>query len=443
VATGKILPFNALFYSWLPAIGQGHLPIRYLMVSWPFLFLSLCIVYNYSDQWKLNRLALKRLGIVFLICPIILAIVFTGSTDTSLRVGRLIFFELFLCGAIVLCIAAYGIKSRKVIALWSVFFVCMSLNFIYGVHDVYKDVDKIKGATIITDRDSKKMLAEYMNSNLPSKELYRFIEIPGEKRSEKLKPFIPYNYAWYGQTKQSISNYSGYPLHGNAPEEYFNISGQGFYIVKDWRYIVDTRCDFLVLGNEYFEENQEFIQSVIDAEVPPAPLSSGYQIVKVKKFYPSFIKGDAYVEDSDKNHLDNGYFYSSDLSNSDVVRFSTDQATYFEVEYDSDKNATLSFLPYNNRHFSYYIDDKIITPTVERMQAFVDVPSGRHVLSIRYEYLLADIEQGFFAVFYGIVLLCAIVTIIRQIARYIRRQKTRASCPKTLESGKNYVDNVA
>jgi hypothetical protein len=210
-------------------------------------------------------------------------------------------------------------------------------------------------------------------------------------------------------------NYIGHELGLGLPVDYRRKFG--WFDRFDWQYMIDTRGDMLVVDEGSIEANKEAFDKIVDWGQPNPYISNEFRILTLKKFIPSYYSGEEFAVDDNKQALDNGYFYSPDLQNENVIDFQTNKHSNFSLAYRSTNDARVEFLLYNNRNFKYYMDDQPFVPDIHELQAYFTVPAGEHTVSIRYEYFLDTLQNWFFIIFYSMTIFICVFIAIKRKAR--------------------------
>ncbi|MFR3752814.1 MAG: hypothetical protein ACLTW9_11985 [Enterocloster sp.] len=192
----------------------------------------------------------------------------------------------------------------------------------------------------------------HLFSALPEKDRYLYAAFDSV---ENVPDFLPGNYEWYGYSRHNLSNYMGYELQLSLPKDY--LKSFPWFNQLDWRYIADTRGDFIVLDEKSIQDNKAILDIMVDWEKSNRWLNDIHRICILKKFIPLHYTGRPFVQDNLES-LDNGYFYVYGLSNQNLIDFSTNDATYYKATIRSDAETSVTFLLYPNRFYHYYVNGR-------------------------------------------------------------------------------------
>lgn len=384
IAFGNTTPVITWFYSLVPVFGQMHLPIRYMMITLPILYLVFCIeissLPNVKGQKSFRNLSIA-LGMIALAATIILKVVPQKCINTNLFILELVL------GAIVLYkVYENGWSNIETVSIWCVSLILTAGTSFYAmtvpnITAEYREADNIyyNSSDLVT-------LNNYLNND-STKLLYHYVCIDEDN---EITPFVPQNFPWLNSSRRDISNYYGYEAQLAWPRDYANVFN-GWYGNVNWQYIKNTRGNFVILTPAYIEKNQQFLDSIIDWSKSDYYLSNGMRICTLKKYIPSYYAGNGDTLDPRTDALDNGYFYSPQLFNSDMTRFETDRSRYFYAEINSRSESDVEFLPYASPYYKYYIDGQEVQPTISDLQAYLKVPAGKHEIKILYKNRLGTL----------------------------------------------------
>lgn len=378
IVFGNTTPVITWFYSLVPVFGKMHLPIRYMMITLPLLYLVFCIEISLLPDGKGQKLFRNisfALGMIAIAATIILKVNPQKCINTNLFI-----FEIVLGAIVLFKVYENGWTNTETISFW-----CMSLILTAGTSFYAKTVPNITATYRETDNiyyNSSDLvtLNNYLNND-SAKLLYRYVCIDEDKA---ITPYVPQNFSWLNGTERDISNYYGYELQLAWPKDYAIVSN-GWFANANWQYIKNTRGNFVILTPAYIEKNQQFLDSIIDWSKSDYYLSNGMRICTLKKYIPSYYAGNSDTLDPRTDALDNGYFYSPQLLNRNMIRFETDRSRYFYAEINSGSEFDVEFLPYASPYYKYYIDGQEVQPTISDLQAFLKVPAGKHEIKILYK----------------------------------------------------------
>lgn len=411
VATGMSTPLGAWFYSLLPILGQTHLPIRYMMVTIPIFYISMSIAFKYLPEGKENA-AYKKVSFVGFVTAIIYALVSSRVSIPVFNSEKLV-LELLGMAVIMYAVYCYGWHSHKVIILWSVILLFTGINIFYEQNQLNVLYNDFMGKSIVYNDYAQKQLNNYIDT-LDKKSQYKFAHLDA---SQSVTVFIPGNYEWFGISSHDITNYIGHDIHTCLPKEYSN--SFPWFNILNWEYILNTRGDFIVADQASIANYQNVFDKVIDWDKSNIWISNEFRICTLKKYVPTYLtQGVQYIEDS-PNVLDNGYFYSHDLSTDALTDFSTNDANYYKATVNAPVNATMAFLLYPNRYYQYYVDGKLIKPEIYKMQAFWKIEKGQHVIEVRYENKMNHVSN---IILFGYYSISGVVAIILLGERLYRRK---------------------
>ena len=386
VSFGVITPIAALFYSLVPVLGQAHLPIRYMIVTLPFLYISLGIMLeNIEYDVKLIKIInFTAIALVFILSfssPMIQNKLF----DKEVLILELILLAIFLSTAIM----QGGFSTITIISACFAVSV-FSINTFYDHFNVYWSKNKVEEYSIVWDKRSLALLNNFIKNNMNTKvkKLYRFINIDEVDEEFSTPIYIPSNLGWYENGTYKISGYFGYPIHVSVPYTYREMFP--LYDSFDEDYIVDTRADFALVNIDNLNKNKELLENIVDYSVLPVNINSKYIIYKLKSFVPSRYSDGIMVEDT-KGVLDNGYFYCAELNNSDIQKFTTDNASKYQIEVNSSKKTELEFMLYPNRYYKYKVNGKAVKPDISEQIAYIGLNPGINTVEIYYDNMLENI----------------------------------------------------
>lgn len=237
------------------------------------------------------------------------------------------------------------------------------------------------------------------------------------------------NMSWYDATKNKLCNYMGYELHLCEPKDYMQ---KNYWFDKlDWKHIANIRSDFAILPYDTTELTasevddastyyQDFFNQWIDFTNSSKDLIDGkYRIYKLKKYIPTHYTGGNLALDSNES-MDNGYFYCPDLTNGDILSFSTNDYSKFEINLNSKTDTDVAFLFYPNRYYKYYVDGNEIDPVIDDMEAFIPITSGNHTIKIEFKNYIQVVSLIVMMAYYIAWLTVAIINIV-----LIRRKRNR------------------
>jgi len=406
---GPLTPVGYWMYSFLPVLGTMHLPQRYWMVVLPLLFLTLmgCAA-HVPNQGK--KSFYKIAGIISMATTVVVCILGGDRLEAKFNIQQLI-LELLIAAVFFLCVYSYGLKDKKTIFAMCVGVSWYFIAFFYNINQASVYSASINASTIVYNSSVSEALDNYIGDNIENKSLYKFDSI---NSTGAVPMFIPSNYQWFNISDYTLCCYTGYEPQLSMPKAY----REKFPIFNkvDWQYMLDTRADFIFVDDGTIEQNRDLFDKIIDWEKSTLYLRQDIRICKLKRFIPSFLAGESYVPE-EKNSLDNGYFFSAELTGQQMVEFHTDNATYYSAVFDADQEANVVFLLYPNRFYHYYVDGEEVSPNIDNMVSWLSLNKGRHTVDIRYKNGMEQFSNVIMAFFIAIVALgevaCAVFDIIK------------------------------
>lgn len=396
-------PIHSWFYGLVPVLGAMHLPIRYLLIIMPHFFLSATILLANQETFP-SKGTIQITGIV--VGALLLFLLFDRADILALDKNRIV-LELALLFFFLL---VYARNHNSVVTLVAILLctLLMPLQFhLYYGQEIYAPQSTFEARSIVYSETAQATFDSYLSA-LPEKELYKFASYDS---TDEVPEYIPNNYAWYDYSNYRLSNYSGYELHMAVNRDY--LARFPWFGTMDWGYIADTRGDFAVLNPSLVAENPELYQTVIDETCPATALNETNTMYTLKKFIPSYYTGEQFVVD-DGNSLDNGFFYSPDLTNADILDFQTNNTSRFSITVQAETATDLGFLISPNPHFVYSVDGVTVEPTLSNGLAYIPVDAGTHTVSVHYENTLHLLSLGVFAVYYVAVTGVAVWSVIKR-----------------------------
>lgn len=393
-ANETALPFSAWFYTFIPILGGMHIPLRYLMVLLPIAYMGIMLVYKYLDVEESRKI------FRYISCGVILVLVtYLIAGKAGVRIA-FINRDAFIFEMLIFAWFAYeawkvGLNHIKTLLIWAVAIIVPIVSFCYQMTDVYSRGTDIQSRSIVYDDDAIKNIDNFV-ATLEGKERYRFVAFDC---SENVPQYLVVNFDWFGKSKYKLCNYMGYEPHLGTPKDY--MKKNPVYNNLDWEYVADTRADFIMCDLQVLEE-EEMISTVVDFSKGIEFVGNNRYICALNKFIPSIICGKKFVLDGDSS-FDNGYFYSLDLTDENVLEFETDESSYYSMTIESDEESVILFLPYANRYYHYYIDGEEVASEIYDMQAIFRIPAGRHLIRVQYQNTFGKV--GVTAIFASCVIL--------------------------------------
>jgi hypothetical protein len=400
---GHATPIPELFYYYLPIFGSMHIPLRFLIIIKPFIFLSLLIGINeIEDDPRLKKMY-KLIGYIFLAATVLFGVIYKIGVDLKVVFSNLLMYELIFAALFFLIASSKGIK-KQVLLIPSVFILFQCIVTLFNTSPVPNFDFQAAEKSIVYNDTVRNTLDDYVGK-LPKSDVYRYISMTDAKRTSV---FMPDNYEWYGKSQFNLVNYSGYEPHISRPAEY----SKKFYWfdIADWKYIANTRGRFAVLQDEAYKTNEEILKNIIEPQ-KTIELSPGWKIYTLKRFIPEHYTGQAFSVDN-IDRLDNGYFYSPDLDNGALLSFNTDNSTFVSAEFlSAERDARITYLYYPVKRLKVYIDGVRSFPEISNMQMFFTIPSGKHKIEIKYENKLEVMSMIVFGMYYVLVFICGILAL--------------------------------
>lgn len=414
VALGIITPIVMWFYTFVPIFGSMHLPMRYMILTLPVLYLALCKAAMFVPEQK-GKKTYANLALGSIVGIIVICIMFRQSSSAMIDVDKLIVELLFLS---IVCFVIFNYGIGKVFAIVSCLTILFpALNWLYSTNEVDIYINEIEERSIVYNEKYSQILDEFIDK-LPRQNRYKFVMF---NSNDSVPDFIPGNYEWYNQSRHNLSNYMGYEVQLCLPKDYFKRFW--WFNQMDWNYIIDTRGDFLVMDEESYKENMATMDIIVDWKESYLFIDGTHRLFKLKKFIPThYTNGALYLEDS-SDVLDNGYFYSPDLSSNVILDFSTDDATYFNIILNATSETDLAFLLYPNRYYHYFVDEKEISPTIEGMNVYLPLEQGVHNVEIKYVNRLGEVSNIIYLIYYVLLSVSVLLLIINRIISLNRRQR--------------------
>lgn len=411
--SGENTALTGILYALLPVLGGMHIPNRYLMVIYPFLYISIGILAQ-EIRWNKYNKSLRNVfvsGIVVLVIYVVLNK--CGLRIEFIRDNNFILEMLCTLAFIYFIYRSNNIKISYII--WGSFMILIGTTIFYESNNLYAYSGTINNQSIVYNTSAQQAIDAFIDKTGDSdKEMYRILAYDS---IDSVPVYLLSNYEWYNQSKYDLCNYTGYELQLATPYEYR--LRHSWFNVYDYEYVVNTRADYFLTDYATIENN-ELLNGLIDWDKGTADIGNGRIMVKFKYFIPSTICGTEYVYE-DKDSLDNGYFYSHDLTNDNIVSFDTNQSSYYKMTINSDESSVLAFLPYPNRYYHYYIDGTEQNSEIVNMQAIIRLDKGEHTIEIKYENKLGTV--GFYSIMGGASALLIIGCVCR-IIEDIKKNKS-------------------
>ncbi len=381
-ANSRNTAFACWMFSFLPVLGQMHIPNRYVMFVMPFVYIGIGLIIKYI-RFDKTRSCFQ--GISF--CAFILASAYIVLAKWGVSV-KFINSDRYIIEMIFLAVFAFGMSAAYLrlmsVVSWGFVTLLIAATYLYDANSVYELASHIRERSIIYNEAVPKIIDDYINRSELNKECYRYVAYDS---MESVPSYLMSNYEWYNLSKYNLCNYTGYESHLCTPYDYRLM--HWWFNQYDWDYVKNTRADFIMTDQATIDSNRPLFDMLVDWEKGAADLGCGRLMFTLRKFIPSIIAGESFFEDRDS--FDNGYFYSHDLSDQDISSFSTNQNSKYQLSLNSPKMSVVAFLPYPNRYYHYYMDGKEFSPEIMNMEAVIRVPAGEHTICILYKNLLGTI----------------------------------------------------
>ena len=392
LAMGRNTPVIYWFYSLVPVLGSSHLPIRFLETIMPLFFLACTL--TLENQENMNIVP-RLFSAGAIICMGMIVYMLCGQVPENGAYYKFLIVELiFVMGF--LFSAQKGVCTNFCIFFLICSSVVPTLNRSRMYTELVNSREYYQNYSLAYSENEQKTLDDFI-SRLPSKARYRFVAF----EDDQVPLYIPSNYAWFDLSAYKLTNYSGYDLHISPPADY--LAHFGWFNSIDWQYVMDTRGDFAILNPANVEANLDFYNNILDLDFGYADLNSTNRVYRLKHFVPSHYAQAEYVPDNE-DVMDNGYFYSPDLTMEDMLSFKTNDATYYEVTIQANQPTDIEVLFFPNDCSRYYLNGKEISPIIENDRVFVRVGEGENTVEVRYVNHINTISNVIM-----IVYLCAIM----------------------------------
>lgn len=416
IAMGTETPFVLWFYTFVPVFGSMHLPLRYLMITMPIMYLMLTVCMESIPDLKGEK-RIKYTAMIFVGISFAIMIINTDFILKTFFVNRLI-IELLLMAGVLYCIYMYGLKSVSSIALSCILILQPGFIHFYNSSSIDSTESMVKEQSLVFDDDKIDALDEYILMLCGEKERYNYAAFDTKT---SVPEYILGNYAWFNVSKLNLANYMGYEIQLCSPQEYTKRFWR--FDQMDWQYMLNTRADFLILDNEAIEKNRDILDIIVDWDNSNNYLNNTNRILVLKKYVPTYLAGNMYVEDQNDS-WDNGYFYSPDFSSEAVTNFKTDDATYFAATVNAPKDSIVSFLLYPNANYHYYVNGEEITPTIDNMQVYISINEGYNNIEIIYKNVLVNVCNIIMKLFYLAILINLLVVAVMTYMEYRNRKNS-------------------
>jgi len=427
LSLGTVTPLAAWFYM-IPVFGQIHLPIRYLIVTLPFLFFSFTLAWKHIERGSDKLRKILCCSVVLGAGNMLMLQIF-GIQQGVFQCDLLLYYAIW--ALVILCSSKQsGWRSRGTVSLLLAVLLLTAGKGFYDTHEVYSN--NINSRSIALEQEALDRLDNFID-RLPQSERHLFVELDA---LESVPGIVPGYLDWYPWHRHNVTNFLSYPLHGSVLYKEYGINNQiQWYNAFNWGYLLDARADFIILDQTVYDQDAEFFAQIIDPKTEPAWLTQSLYLYKLKKFVPTpyldllgvsespsaEYQGTLYYEDQ-TNGFDNGIFYSPQIRQDNVRSFMTDRRTYYQLDAELPEDCELLFLPYATPYLHFLMDDQEIEPRMENsghaQQALISVPAGRHIIRVEYVQPLDTIK---WTVILAFTALFCVVSAARYIKRGFRR----------------------
>lgn len=380
---------HAILYALLPVLGGMHLPNRYLLGVLPFVYITVGIFAGNIRWQRFKRPGIVMLCVIGAITAIYIILSNIGvnipNIDGTKFIVECVLTVVFLIAVCKLDIEPVRFYRLSAVIIWALAIILPGVTIFYESEKVYARADNVKNSSIVYNKEAIKTIDDYIKKTaFHKKDVYRYVAYDS---TEAIQRYLMGNYEWYDYSRYNLCNYSGYEHHLCTPKEYRDTI---LYTTYDWIYLANTRADYLLTDSNTVDSDPALFNKVLDWSEPAVDIGNGRVMFRLKHFVPTPVIVKRFVEDSEDS-FDNGYFYSRDLTDKDVVSFDTDKSSYYRIRTRADHKATLLLLPYANRHYHYYVDGVEMTPKVARMQSLIKISPGEHLVEVKYEYAMGRI----------------------------------------------------
>lgn len=407
ICLGPQLPLASWFYSLAPILGSMHLPDRYFIVTLPFLYISLCLMLN---QFLVNGHSAYYKKIVFVLLVIMgtIGLIPDNLLGNVLNKNSFI-IEIFLAVIVFYLFVIYDKKTYIPILAFALCIVFQGSNAVSSFNNILAFRGEINESSIVYDEAKMEALNWFIRNNLESeKEAYRYWIFDPDNVGRR---YVPDNLASFRKIDFKLINYAGHDPHVSQDRQYSNLfpwlADETPFGKDNIQYLMNTRLDFIIV-NEAKMFKAPILCEILDKKTEPVDIGHGYKIYKVKKYNPSGFSDGITLTD---NEFDNGYFYLRHSAD-DKIQFETDGSRKFNLKVSLTQNRRVEFLFWRNKHLRFYIDDNEIQPEIIDGATYLNIPSGSHEISVRYEH-----QKFVFSliVLYGYYVCAAILIILLSV----------------------------
>ncbi len=420
--SGLNLPFQTWLYALVPFVGSMHIVARYMMVIMPYFILA--SAYLIAHFWEHDGFVSlgQRPGARYITPAIVAAIALDfilGSSNQVFVQNRLL---IDLSAVLLVWLLAKGKSTLTWAACFVIIIGTISNPLMISLYADVTNADQfnLTSTAVVYDEGALHTMDNFMNT-LSEKELYHYVATDA---GEDVPSYNLGNLGWYELLDHKISNYMGYEYHLCEPADY----AQSFpwFTRFDWEYIANTRGDFAILPKQTYDVSTAETSQWIDyANESPAYILEGtYQIYPLLKYVPAHYNDGQLLLDDNPDSLDNGYFYSPDLNQSDLLSFATDDALNFNATVNVTSPTELAFLLYANPHYEYLVDGQVITPDIDGMLAYIPLnETGVHTVSVHYNNPINNISLHIFAGYYALWAVTALLLALFFVGRKLKNRK--------------------
>jgi len=231
--------------------------------------------------------------------------------------------------------------------------------------------------------------------------------------------------------RANVSDYLGYDFSLSESVQYRDVfpafmnkqNLMEFKPNRDW--FEYTGLDFILYKNSQLKDNPE-LASMIDASNPVWTLRLTPDVTIAPTVWRMKKQKAGLVDPG----IDNGYFrLESADAQARMENFKTNKASSFKMDVTAAKPATLHYLFWKNKHLRFYVDGKRVQPDIkDGKYVSIQVPEGKHRVTVCYWNVLTSIFLGFYAV-YALAMLAAGLLYLRRRGREFRFLKWRMTVP--------------
>lgn len=387
-------PLTYWAYYYLPVIGSMHMPMRWMILFNFVLYIAIGMVYRYCDFEKYEK-TLKVLVSALIISLAVIIFLHKMKIDIPFLILDRFVIEIVLFTLFLICIIQYGKNSCITLIIWAATLLYPAVMGLYREHDLSAADYEINSNNMYYNEIANENIDQIVD-DIEKKEIYKYVAV-----DDTLIFYLLNNYPWMNDKDYVLSNYWGYAIHLNAFDDYQKKFP--WFDSIDWRYVADTRADFVIVDRGQYIANKSVLDQIIDFSKNPYDMGEERIAYRLKKFIPSYFVGNEYVED-DSSSLDNGYFYSAELNNDSIIDFETNNSNYFKITVNAKTDAVGSFLLYSAPNYKFYIDGVEFEPDIYQSQAYFVFHEGTHTIEVRYKNAVASLSVWIFIFAYTVLI---------------------------------------